>query len=384
MPLQNTILQVLVASPEDVSEERALMQEVIDELNRTWADTLGVAYRLYGWDMCVAPGFASEPQEVINSQVPSEYDLFIGIFWGRLGSPTNKYPSGTVEEFERAYSRLQTTGSPEIMLYFKDAPLAPSKLDPEQIKNILEFKASLSDRGGLYKPFEDQNGFEASLRSDLSMFAARFTSRSSSRTGKSISIETLNSRNDLLGDEDLDDLGYLDYTDIYVTEMSGMTECLETINRLTSCVAEIFQKRTNEIEDVEESPSEAKRVLLMTSTDMDRYAKDLDEQLSVYSESRTKAFDSLSTLVSIHCDISGKDENLLELQSSLKHMLTSILESKRGIVDMRTAASEIPRMIKEVNVAKRKMLGSLDRFLYEIESTQDTASNIVGSIEDMI
>ena len=50
------------------------------------------------------------------------------------------------------------------MLYFKDAPLAPSRMDAAQLAVLQTFRNSLPEKGGLFSTFEDQAGFEASLR----------------------------------------------------------------------------------------------------------------------------------------------------------------------------------------------------------------------------
>ncbi len=133
MPRSSTVLQVFVASPSDVAEERTTLDSVIAELNRTWAGSLRIAFDVWKWETHARPGFSADAQAVINAQVPDDYDVFIGILWARLGTPTGRAISGTVEEFERAYARFKATGSvPEIMMYFKDAPLAPSKIDSDQ------------------------------------------------------------------------------------------------------------------------------------------------------------------------------------------------------------------------------------------------------------
>ena len=38
------------------------------------------------------------PQEVINEQVVSKSDILLGVFWSKLGTPTNTHSSGTIEE----------------------------------------------------------------------------------------------------------------------------------------------------------------------------------------------------------------------------------------------------------------------------------------------
>lgn len=384
MPIQQTILQVFVASPSDVAEERRLLEGVIGELNRTWADSLGVTYRLYRWETSVAPGFGAEPQAVVNSQTPDGYDVFVGIFWGRLGLPTQSFVSGTVEEFERALERHEATGAPEIMIYFKDAPISPSRIEPGQLQSLMQFKDSLSARGGLYSTFEDQDGFEASLRSHLSAVARKFSVTLQAAPKITAPLDVTRNSDLERVEYDLDDLGYLDYIDIYLAEMEKMTGCLEKLNEITVDIGSKFTKRTQQIRDAEGNSGRARAFMLMSAADMNQYSKELDGQLDAYRLARTNSFDALSKSVSLHSEIVGKDENLLSLQASLKGLLASILDSRTGIAGMRDAAAELPRMTKEMNRAKRTIVEALDRFLSEVDSTLATASNIVDSIEQMV
>lgn len=384
MPVQQTILQVFVASPSDVSEERKLLEEVIGELNRTWADSLGVTYRLYRWEANVAPGFGVEPQAVVNSQTPSEYDVFVGIFWGRLGTPTQSFLSGTVEEFERALERYESSGAPEIMVYFKDAPISPSKIEPDQLQSLMQFKGSLSARGGLYSTFEDQDGFEASLRSHLAAVARKFSGRNQVAQRAPNQSEAKLSGDREQADYDFEDLGYLDYIDIYVAETDKLTTCLEKVCEITVDIGNKFTERTKQINDAESSPSRARTFMLMSADDMNQYSKELDVQLNVYRTSKTNSFDALSKSVSLHSEIIGRDENILSLQESLKGLFASISETRSGITGMRDAAAGLPRMTKEINRAKKTIVEALDRFLSEVDSTIATASNIIDSIEQMV
>ncbi len=67
MPRNTTVLQVFVASPSDVAEERTSLDAVIGELNRTWAATLGITFEVSKWETRVRPGFDSYPQAAINA-----------------------------------------------------------------------------------------------------------------------------------------------------------------------------------------------------------------------------------------------------------------------------------------------------------------------------
>lgn len=122
---QITVIRVFLASPGDLQVEREIIDAMIEDLNKTWCFSLGIILRLVRWEHDVRPGISTDPQAVVNAQVRDDYDVFLGMLWGRMGTPTPRHSSGTHEEFERAISRWNSTGSPEIMIYFKDAPCAP-------------------------------------------------------------------------------------------------------------------------------------------------------------------------------------------------------------------------------------------------------------------
>ena len=145
MPKTATILQVFVASPSDVAAEREQLEVLITEMNKAWGRSLGVICELLRWETNVRPAFGAEPQAVINSQIGDDSDIFIGILWSRFGTATSSAESGTIEEFDRAYMRMQNVGKPEIMIYFKDTPISPSKLEPADLQKIQIFKNSIGN-----------------------------------------------------------------------------------------------------------------------------------------------------------------------------------------------------------------------------------------------
>jgi hypothetical protein len=45
-----TVVQVFVASPSDVQEERDILEVLISELNGSWSKALGVRFELIRWE----------------------------------------------------------------------------------------------------------------------------------------------------------------------------------------------------------------------------------------------------------------------------------------------------------------------------------------------
>jgi hypothetical protein len=79
----------------------------------------------------LSPEMGDSAQSIINRTVLQECDLLVGIFWTRIGTPTEEYASGTVEEIERHID----SGKPA-MLYFSSAPVMPDSVDPDQYRSL--------------------------------------------------------------------------------------------------------------------------------------------------------------------------------------------------------------------------------------------------------
>jgi len=175
--------------------------EAIEEINTTWSNSIGVRLTPIRWERDCRPGKGTDSQQVINAQLPREFDIFIGIFWKRFGTPTPRFASGTEEEFEAAYARSKAKSSRcRILVYFKDEAVPPSSLDAEQLKRVQVFKEKLPSRGILYWPFQSKEQFSQLVRIHLSKELQQFASGLSKaakpqrRNGPQISLGDLKKR----------------------------------------------------------------------------------------------------------------------------------------------------------------------------------------------
>ncbi len=137
---------VFVSSPGDVAKERELVHEVIASINRTesWR---GIHLVAFDWKKDVVSQVGPGPQLVVDRQTP-EYHIYLGIMWARFGTPTDKHPSGTVQEFRDALTKFKSTGLPWIAFYFHDAS-CPSR-EPKDIAQYLKvnrFRKELEKQG---------------------------------------------------------------------------------------------------------------------------------------------------------------------------------------------------------------------------------------------
>jgi len=143
------VLEVLVASPSDLREERRLIPELIHAWNAEHALEMGLMFSPVLWETHSTPEMGERPQAILNRQLADRCDLLIGAFWTRLGTPTGEAPSGTVEEIERF-----TADGKRVLLYFSSRPVALASVDEEQYANLKAFKAAVREKG-LFEEYED-------------------------------------------------------------------------------------------------------------------------------------------------------------------------------------------------------------------------------------
>src|SRR6476661_1172207 len=144
---QVDVLKIFLASPGDVVRERNYVKEVIDEINRTTAPSKGVRLEVVRSEGNVFPGYHPEGgQAVLNAQIANmeEYALFIGIMWNRVGTPTPRAVSGTIEEFERAVKAWKSKKQPDIWFYFRQAAASfNTDEEIEQRQKVLNFRKTI-------------------------------------------------------------------------------------------------------------------------------------------------------------------------------------------------------------------------------------------------
>lgn len=149
-----TTFNVMIASPGDVASERAIIRDVVYEWNAVNSTTRKIVLLPIGWETHSSPEMGSPAQTIINRQVLSKCDLLVGVFWTRLGTPTERHISGTVEEIEEHIA----DGKPA-MLYFSSQPVAMDTVDLDQIQRLKQFKESCRSRG-LYESYDSHSEFK--------------------------------------------------------------------------------------------------------------------------------------------------------------------------------------------------------------------------------
>jgi uncharacterized protein YoxC len=376
-----TMLQVFLASPSDVQPEREIVSETIQEFNRVWGKAFNVALELWRWEEDSRPAFGPDAQSIINSQVGENYDIFVGILWGRFGSPTPRAASGTQEEFQNAVTRRKAGSSlPEIMLYFKDAPIAPSKIDSTQLSLVQHFKRDAGLAGIMYSTFVDESSFESSFRAHLS----------------SLVQEMINKGQHALPQDppeakepaDTEELGFIDYMELYESRMRDLTGSLNSINAATVRVGSQLTERTKQIREAGEavrSTSFARQLLRDGADDLMSYANFLDRSIPEIRRLREGAFEALASALMIYGEFAQDgSKELVELRNSLGTIEENVDNALQGIDSFYGAVKGLPRLTSEMNKAKRETSNQLASFRAETVAVVSTVQNILKILDRLL
>jgi len=141
-PSQATIINVMIACPGDVRDEREVIRVAIHAWNALHAEERHTVLLPKSWDTDATPAMEGRAQEIINRQILDKCHLLVGVFWTRLGSPTGQSPSGTVEEIQRHLTARKPT-----MLYFSNAPAPPNSIDHQQFEALTAFRRECEQQG---------------------------------------------------------------------------------------------------------------------------------------------------------------------------------------------------------------------------------------------
>jgi CheY-like chemotaxis protein len=142
-------LKVFISSPGDVIPERRIVRVLINQLNEEFAEQVFLTPIFWEDEPLLA-------SDTFQAQIypAHDADIYIGIFWSRLGSPLpdhirrpdgSRYLSGSEYEFEDAMSGFQKKGRPEILVYRKTAEPVVGLNDRDLIMDRLQQKERLEE-----------------------------------------------------------------------------------------------------------------------------------------------------------------------------------------------------------------------------------------------
>lgn len=177
-------IKVFLASPMDLEKERAQFQKVLQLVNEKEGASQNAEFSLLCWENDTRPGLNEDAQAVVNRQLRGDYDVFVCMFKERVGTPTNRTISGTVEEYERARIKALKNPDLEIMPYFFSSENAG--------QDIQALKSKIGNDGALYWEVRNAEDFETQVYGHLKQILSSHLERLERKNQKAAAIEEQN------------------------------------------------------------------------------------------------------------------------------------------------------------------------------------------------
>ena len=365
-----TILKIFLASPSDVKAERELIFALKDDLDHLIGKPNKIRFEFVNWERSAYPGIGEDAQDVINQNIKDDYNIFIGIFWQRFGTPTSRAESGTKEEFDRAYQKYKKApDSNHIMLYFKTAP--PNNiydLDYTQFEKVKNFKKEVPTLGVLYWEFEKAE----ELKNYLLIHLSSLIKDKYSILPKLLMSKTKESEPDELDKYELlaseiesnqqsDIEGILELNETATDSMNILPNISENIINAIKFIGHKFNDKTKEINAVNHIKDDRLRIKKATgiinklAIDLDNYSIQINDLLPDFSETLNSAIESYTKLLLLASESSlFVNEVEKQLSTVFPELYDAMDDALIGIGDFLRILADLPSMTSKFGTSKRK------------------------------
>ncbi len=394
MPRTVSELRVFVASPDDVSEEREILEDVIGKINIYHGHSGEIRLDLIRWETHCVPGISTDGQANINEQIGDNYDIFVGIMWKKFGTRTPRAGSGTAEEFERAYQRYkEDPDNLRVMFYFKDAtPSSMGEIDPEQLALVNAFRRQLGEKGVLYWEFNDQKDFESLIQLHLNVqmqewgksWGARKETNPVPSPNESVTCNTTEIDDEEDGFWDSLELGQNSFEE----SKEIMVRIADAITTLGTKVKARGKEMDQAVKPTGTDPKTAKRVCDRTADDMEAFVARMNIEIPLFAKSFSTGINAMGRAATLYTEFEkASTKELIDIQGNARTLRDNITQSLGSIISFRDQIKATPRVTKSFNRAKRHTVDVLELLIKEMTSantlTLEVEKAIAKAIEDL-
>ena len=142
MPQRIAEYRCLLISPGDVAAERDALTDMAQSWNAQIGRGLDARVDLMRWESHGTPDMSQPAQAVLNEQLLDDCELGIAVFWTRVGTATQDYESGSVEEIERLLER-----GVRVLIYFCERDIPQVAWKDDQFQRLQKLRQNYSARG---------------------------------------------------------------------------------------------------------------------------------------------------------------------------------------------------------------------------------------------
>lgn len=165
------VCRLMISCPSDVNNEIKIINRVVDNINDSIGMSMDIFVKTLHWSKNITPGAGDYAQNLINEQILDKADIIIAIFGNKIGSATQNYESGTIEEIEYAIQEKK-----KVFVYFSNKPIHKNEIDIDQEQKIRVFKDKYKNQG-VYVEYCSDKEFSDSITRNLTRYLTAELSR---------------------------------------------------------------------------------------------------------------------------------------------------------------------------------------------------------------
>ncbi|NAS32024.1 hypothetical protein GTQ40_13645 [Flavobacteriaceae bacterium R38] len=371
-------IKLFVSCPGDIVDELNSIRLVIDDINKTIGEQNSYVLKLLNWKTDTYTQIGSDPQEVINNQIESQYDILIGLIWLRLGTPTKRDKSGTVEEINRALNNKEK----EQLIYFKTTtPIDITKINPEELTKINQFKKELGDKGVLYHEFSSTTKFESLFRIQLiKLIYDKLSNVDNSKKNQNSNLPEIIEDKFSHITSLIAEVENFDEKSIELDIFNSIEEAESHLNLVTTSLNSMsesmndwtikMENRTkemnaiNNIKDQRLKIAKQKTIINLLAIELSDFKNRIKNELPIFSENFRKVGSSYSKVILIAKNFNSEEVN--GIQESAKSLLDNSENSLKSLAVLLKTIMELPPLNFKFNRAKRETEITIKNLTFEM------------------
>ena len=156
------VYHIMIGAPSDIKEEVDIVKKVVNKWNDLNSEKEKIVLIPKHWASSTYPTAGARPQESINKQIVDKSDLLICIFGARLGEPTGKALSGSIEEIDEHLKAKKP-----VMVFFKKS--GSYDIDPAQLQKVKDYRESIQNNV-LWVDYRDPEEFTNIIGDKIQLF----------------------------------------------------------------------------------------------------------------------------------------------------------------------------------------------------------------------
>lgn len=353
---------IFVSSPADVQPERESVRTTVAQWNSRNAEARGVTFKVWAWEDNSVPDLGADAQDAMNAQIPSDYDILVGIFWSRLGTPTNRSGSGTQEEIEDAIRRRNETKTPHVAIYFKKDNFPIDKIDLDQLEKLRDFEAHLKGRA-LVGQFNEIQSFEAQIERLLDKKADEYRGATPQKPSPPEQIDRTS--DSYARGNPYEDYGLFDLVEegVELLDKSRRTivEITDRMSQFEANITEITARLRSAQQYGDVSIKRTRPIVREAASEMNELSRFIDERIDTFSQSFETATEFAVRIIDISDDFDDEGGAIDEYKRSLEDLRSGGEKAIESQESLRQTILSLPRIDTQTNLAKRRLSGAIER-----------------------